>query len=164
MHAVFFGLKRAFQSSLEWMKRVFEPHGLTPARFDMLFVIEREEFFSQQHLGTVLGVSGATVSRMLKSLRQLGLLYTYPDPDDRRRKLIELTEHGRAVLEEAIEAVLGSGLGGFAVASTVGWPSEPLWKPDDVARGISKLLYRLDRLREGFRDRALLEYGRGPDE
>ena len=161
MHAVFFGLKRAFQSSLEWMKGVFAPFDLTPARFDMLYLLNQEEWFYQGELQSVLGVSAATVSRMLKSLRQLGLVESDVDPDDRRRRLVGLTELGSAVLARAIEAVMGSGIAGLAVASSVGWN---WWSRRITNPEIRQLLKRLDRIRNNFRDSGRLRYGASVDD
>src|SRR6476469_983594 len=91
-HPSFFSMKRAFQSSLEWLKKVFEPFGITPARFDMMRAIDSDEFVYQRALQDMLGVSGATVSRMLKALCELGLVESEQDPDDRRREMLGLTE------------------------------------------------------------------------
>ncbi len=144
------------------MKGVYKPHGLTPARFDMLKVIDSEEYFYQRQLRNVLGVSGATVSRMLRSLRLLGLVETFVDPDDARCKCIVLTERGREVLKIATDVVIGSGLGGLAAASVIDWTNMPPRKT--AVAGINELLRRLDCVRYGFGDRASLEYGRGPDD
>jgi DNA-binding MarR family transcriptional regulator len=159
MHAVFFGMKRAFYSSLEWLKRVFARHGLTPARFDMLYVIDQEEFCFQRSLQDVLGVSAATVSRMLRSLRRLGLVESAVNEDDRRTKLVALTELGDAVLRGAIHDVLGSGIGGLAAATALSldWCDERL-----SARAIGHFLAPLRCVRETFADRACLHYGEGP--
>ena len=46
-----------------------------------------------------LGITGAGASQMLDRLVQQGLVERSEDPDDRRVKLIALTEQGRAVVE-----------------------------------------------------------------
>lgn len=50
--------------------------------------------------------SGAMTNR-IDRLEDRGLVEREPDPDDRRGVLVELTEAGRALVDEAIEARLG---------------------------------------------------------
>ena len=160
MHQILFGLKRAFQSSLEWSKKVFAVHGLTPARFDMLYAIGSEETLYQSGLRRMLGVSGATISRMLKALKQLGLVDTFVDEFDRRCKVLVLTERGQEVLDEAIEHVFGGGVGQLAVESVVErwWPNTALV----VHRAILTLSQRLACIRRHFGDCAKMRYDTEP--
>jgi len=161
MHRSFFSMKRAFQSSLEWLKKVFEPFGITPARFDMMRAIDSDEYVEQRALQDMLGVSGATVSRMLKALCELGLVESEQDRDDRRRKLLGLTERGAALLREIMAVTTGLGLGGLAIASTIHW----YWdRPIILQRAMNELNRRLECIRRGFGDRATLRYGSGFDD
>ncbi len=74
MHAVFFGLKRAHQGTLRITRGVLTALGLTAARFDLLFAVKKSSRYglNQSALRKVLGVSRATVSRMLASTRRAG--------------------------------------------------------------------------------------------
>jgi DNA-binding MarR family transcriptional regulator len=68
---------------------------LTAARFDLLYKLEREPLggLLQSQLRRVLGVTGATVSRMLRSLEGLGLVARWR-PTDRRQRWVQLTQAG----------------------------------------------------------------------
>jgi hypothetical protein len=66
MHAIFFGLKRAHHGTLCITRSVLAAMGLTAARFDLLYaVMTSREGLAQSALRKLLGVSRATVSRML---------------------------------------------------------------------------------------------------
>lgn len=158
MHKVLFGLKRAFQSALEWAKVVYAPIGLTPARFDMLHALFQDEYIAQSALRRVLGVSGATISRMLKSLRELGWVDSFPDEDDRRRRFVALTERGEAVYKATRRHVIGDGVGALAIESVI----EHSWPPKAPARAVRNLMLPIDCIRRGFGDEATLRYGTGP--
>lgn len=54
-----------------------------------------------------LGISGAAGSQMLERFVQQGLALRSVDPDDRRVKIIELTEEGRRVMAESVCARRG---------------------------------------------------------
>jgi DNA-binding MarR family transcriptional regulator len=61
----------------------------------------------QSRIREVLGVSGATVSKMLKRLRALCLVEVKPLPRDRRRKVVSLTGWGLELLKKAFAVVRG---------------------------------------------------------
>lgn len=54
-----------------------------------------------------LGVSKQATGQLIDTLVARGYLDRRPDPDDRRRLLIDLTERGRAAAAEVREAVRG---------------------------------------------------------
>ena len=69
MHALSFVLKRAHLRAVETHKPLAAKFGLTPARFDVLAVIrDRGGVCRQSDVWTRLGVSGVTISRMLRAL------------------------------------------------------------------------------------------------
>ncbi|ASN82511.1 hypothetical protein DFI_15120 (plasmid) [Deinococcus ficus] len=49
-------------------------------------------------LARLEGVRHQSMARMVKHLDQRGLIQVHPDPEDRRRLLVELTEPGRQLL------------------------------------------------------------------
>ncbi|MBC7018091.1 MarR family winged helix-turn-helix transcriptional regulator, partial [Salmonella enterica] len=101
MHRIFFSIKRVHLRVIEIGKGMLAEFGLTPARFDMLRVVLAHEPHGllQSRLRALLGVSGATVSRMLKALEELGFVTRTPFHRDRRNLLIELTSDGWNVLD-----------------------------------------------------------------
>jgi DNA-binding MarR family transcriptional regulator len=108
MHTVVFHMKRAFQSTLRVTRPLFQELRITPARFDMMRTLERGERF-QTDLLRVLGVSAMTVSRMVRALERLGLVVRRTPYFDRRRRIVELTDEGRALLRRASRLIVWSG-------------------------------------------------------
>jgi len=100
--------------------------GMTPARFDLVQSMAR---LAPLRVGTscrqrafrqALGVTGATISRMVKSLIELGMLVQSMCPEDRRQKMVTLTAKGLAWFRKAaaqargkIEFCTNWGLGEF---------------------------------------------------
>ncbi len=75
---------------------------------------------TQRRLRQILGVCGATVSRMLKSLEDLGCITRTIDQRDRRRKLVKLAPPGRKRVTRAIYYFRRSGWAKLAVESAIG--------------------------------------------
>jgi DNA-binding MarR family transcriptional regulator len=96
MHAAFFGLKRAYWGSLRVTRKKLTEMGLTAARFDLLYMLWESPKAPrrQRNLTRALGVTAPVVSRMLKSLRELGLVVRERDRLDRRGWVVSLTEEG----------------------------------------------------------------------
>ena len=108
MHRISFALKRAHQGSLRITRPWFAEYGLTPARFDMLYAVHHRSTRAcvQWELRYLLGVSGATISRMLASLEDLGLVLRYRGAGDRRVNTVWLTDKGFRLLRDAIDETL----------------------------------------------------------
>jgi len=113
MDAIFFGLKRAHQGSLRVGHQLTKEFGLTPARFDLMVAVKRfrEEVpghITQRELRRILGVSAPTVSRMVRSLEVLRLIWRGPRSENTRR--LGLTARGRALIRRALKRLFHSGL------------------------------------------------------
>ncbi len=162
MNAIFFGCKRAFHGCLHitrpWLTRL----GLTAARFDMLTAVRRHPFGARQReLVDMLGVTAATISRMLRSLEDLGLVSRRRGPD-RRDRIVELTRRGLTRIRRATRAFIGSGAAQLAVDCALSENRVEDWtlcfEQMDLADTI------LGRLRHAFRDIAQLYYPSHPDD
>jgi DNA-binding MarR family transcriptional regulator len=92
-------------------KLLFAPYGLTPARFDMLRIVlvHEEHGVLQSRIRALLGVSGATVSRMLKALEALGFVTRKALAADRRNLLVALTGSGLAIMKHAMARYVDNG-------------------------------------------------------
>jgi DNA-binding MarR family transcriptional regulator len=105
MNSIFFGLKRAYLGTQRGIREPLRKMGLTPARHDMLATLRKFALqvppLRQREVRTSLGVSGPTVSRMLKALEKLGLVRREKDPEDRRHRLVRITPSGNAALDRA---------------------------------------------------------------
>jgi DNA-binding MarR family transcriptional regulator len=125
MNAIFFGLKRAFHGTLRVTRWMLTRLGLTAARFDMLYALPHEgrrvgDGMWQSKLRRQLGVSRPTVSRMLASLEELGLVLRKRDSNDRRQVFVALTDAGRALIRNAERVFIHSGYIQLAVDTALG--------------------------------------------
>jgi DNA-binding MarR family transcriptional regulator len=136
--------------------------GLTAARYDLLYALmKRRSGIAQCKLQRKLGVSRATVSRMLGSLEKLGLVERRRDDVDRRRKYVTLTALGRARIVLAHKDLARSGWVQLAIDTALGGegPQEP-WYRGPCEATMGALDHHLDALRRGFYDTGHLDYPR----
>ena len=163
MNAIYFGCKRAFHSFLRLTRGAFEGLGLTAARFDLLTAIDRHPCGTYQNdLRRMLGVSAPTVSRMLRSLEQLGLVLRERVPQDRRLRHVTLSEKGLALLRRATEVFIGSGAIQLAVDSALTCGRAYSESECLIECDIAESVFR--RLRHAFHDSAHLRYPWHPDD
>jgi DNA-binding MarR family transcriptional regulator len=166
MHAIFFGLKRAHHGTLRITRDILARMGLTAARFDMLYAVKlrRKHGVLQSALRRALGVCRATVSRMLASLEELGLVTRKACPYDRRQRLVELTTLGRWRIAFAHRHLSRSGWAQLAVDSALGAEGNQYhWYDQEECIAVTALLDGLlDQLRRAFLDRARLHYPWNP--
>jgi DNA-binding MarR family transcriptional regulator len=78
--------------------------GLSMSNFGAIFHIHRIGSCGVTEIGEHLGVTSAAASQMLDRLVDQGLIERSEDPEDRRVKRIQLTEDGRRVYEQGIQA------------------------------------------------------------
>jgi DNA-binding MarR family transcriptional regulator len=78
--------------------------GLSMSQLNALFHIYHGGACGISDIGEHLGVTSAASSQMIDRLVQLELLKRTEDPLDRRNKCLALTDKGRAVIAESIEA------------------------------------------------------------
>jgi DNA-binding MarR family transcriptional regulator len=167
MHAIFFGLKRAHHGALRITRKALAAMGLTAARFDLLYAVKKvRRGMIQSALRKVLGVSRATVSRMLASLEELGLVRRTPYEGDRRQKLVELTGKGWWRISRAHRHFTRSGWAQLAIDSALsGKYHDDRWCNEAAcAAATASLEVMLGEIRQEFRDFATLDYPSGPDE
>jgi DNA-binding MarR family transcriptional regulator len=166
MHAIFFGLKRAHHSTLRITRTVLAKMGLTAARFDLLYAVsEYRNGMPQSGLRRLLGVSRATISRMLASLEELGLL-NRTVAYDRRKKDVRLTTRGRWRIALAHRLLTRSGWAQLAVDSALGaeGQNDGWCDPGRCIAATSRLEDLLGRIRRAFGDCARLDYPWSPDD
>ncbi|WP_239031902.1 MarR family winged helix-turn-helix transcriptional regulator [Paroceanicella profunda] len=76
--------------------------GLTPTQFSVMYRLSEVGSVSQNQLGRSVAMDGATTKGVVDRLIARGLLTTRPDPDDRRRHLVSLTDAGWEVFEASV--------------------------------------------------------------
>ncbi len=171
MNAILFGLKRAWHGSLRVTREALASMGLTAARFDPLYAVNERgtSSIAQSQLRRRLGVNRATVSRMLRSLEDLGFVVRGPCYADRRTRQVSLSEEGRRRIQMAEQQWIGTGAAQLVVDSAVAGfpPGAPGadWHDDEACfRTTSALDSLLDGLRHAYRDFATLHYPWHPDD
>lgn len=104
--AVFGRLSEASERVLrEHMNPLFASAGLQPGEFDVLATLRRsgKPFrLSPTRLYEATMISSGGMTSRLDRLERAGLVERLPDPDDRRGKLIALTERGLSVINDTI--------------------------------------------------------------
>jgi DNA-binding MarR family transcriptional regulator len=162
MNQIFFGLNRAHHGVLRITRSALARLGLTAARFDLMYVVQQRQDVTQRELRGDLGVSAATVSRMLKSLETIGLLRRQRAGWDRRQRLVRLTEEGSRRIRRAIRQFIEWGAAQLMVDSALcpeGWH-------DDAAclTAMDAFDSYLSNIREAYGDVAALYYRWDPDD
>lgn len=162
MHTIFFGLKRAHHGVLRVTRRALAELGLTAARFDMMYAILEREGLRQIALCRALGVSGATVSRMLASLEKVGLVMRDTTCTDLRQRFVYLTDAGRRCIRKAIRRLMRWGTAQLLVDGAL-CPDE--WGNAEACSRAQKALEKaLTALRYSFGDIANLYEPWFPDD
>lgn len=100
MEFLFYEVKHAHLSCLRFLRPEAARHGLTPARVDLLRVIQRQLFrrLPQSELWPILGVSKTVVSIMVRALERLGFLRRTRSVADGRTFILTLTRKAKAAL------------------------------------------------------------------
>jgi DNA-binding MarR family transcriptional regulator len=87
------------------MNPLFAEAGLHPGEFDVLATLRRSGtpyMLSPTRLYEAAMISSGGMTNRLDRLERAGLVERRPDPDDRRGKLIALTDAGRHLIDEVI--------------------------------------------------------------
>jgi DNA-binding MarR family transcriptional regulator len=119
MNEIALGVKRSFHGFLRITRKPFASVGLTAARFDLLYavraggresrVVEGSVEMRQSTIRRCLGVTPTVVSRMVRSLEQLGLVVRRRETHrDRRQMRVILTTKGLQALKTACSMLLRS--------------------------------------------------------
>lgn len=156
MHNVFFGLKRAYYATLGLTRRTLRKMGLTAARMDLLYLVNKKGRGSSQQsaLWRTLGVCPSVVCRMLQRLEEMNYVHRKVDPCDKRERLVTLTIKGRARIRRAVRQFIQWGYAQLALHSAL----EPtLWHSQwQTHVAVSRALEFLRLVRVGFGDGATL--------
>lgn len=99
-------IKLFMHQSMHGYIRYVRERGLSMSVIGTLHHLRKEDPVGVSDLGEHLGVSSAAASQMLDRLVAEGLISRAEDPEDRRMKRISLTDHGRLILDESVDARL----------------------------------------------------------
>lgn len=98
-------LEAAERLMRDHMNPLFAEAGLQPGEFDVLATLKRSGapyMLSPTRLYEATMISSGGMTNRLDRLEHSGLVERRPDPDDRRGKLIALTDAGKRVIDETI--------------------------------------------------------------
>jgi DNA-binding MarR family transcriptional regulator len=93
------------------------PWDLSPHQARALRVVHRHDAARMGTIAAHLRIAPRSVTEVLDALEERGLVRRVPDPTDRRAVLVELTDHGRALLVEVDEARDGASAAYLSVLS-----------------------------------------------
>ncbi|MGV0834727.1 MarR family winged helix-turn-helix transcriptional regulator [Mycolicibacterium thermoresistibile] len=84
---------------------VLDEHGLTMWGYSVLVALDRSSMRSQAALAEAINADKTRIIRTLDELQRQGYIERRPDPADRRVRLLNITESGRAVKDAAQRAI-----------------------------------------------------------
>ena len=87
---------------------VLEAHGLTMWGYVVLSALDRSSMRTQAALATAIGADKTRIIRTLDDLQDDGYIERKPDPDDRRVRLLAITDAGRRV-KDAVQGEIQVG-------------------------------------------------------
>ncbi|MGW4097664.1 MarR family winged helix-turn-helix transcriptional regulator [Mycobacterium sp. NPDC004974] len=76
---------------------VLDAHGLSMWGYVVLLALDRSSVRTQAALADAIGADKTRIIRTLDDLQQQGFIEREADPDDRRVRLLAITEAGRAI-------------------------------------------------------------------
>jgi DNA-binding MarR family transcriptional regulator len=92
------------QRSMRDFRRFMVTTGLSFSQINILMRLVHRGSTSVSEVGEQLGVSNAAASQAVDRLVQLGLIVRTEDPEDRRAKQLALTQKGRDLIDQGVEA------------------------------------------------------------
>ena len=113
--------------------------GLTVLQVGILMEVDRLGSVSIGALGKNLSIAGGNISNVCKRLEQMGYLSRERSQQDERVVMVSLTEQGKQLLEDNINAL-------EARIEAV-MKQEPQENMDDILRGLQKMNELFDRLK-----------------
>lgn len=93
-------LRRAYQTANAHLLKQLKHYDLMPQQFATLVRLRELGATSQNRLGEAVDMPRANIHTMVERLQRRGLVATVADPSDGRRRVVNLTEQGRTLLEE----------------------------------------------------------------
>ncbi|OBB96018.1 MarR family winged helix-turn-helix transcriptional regulator [Mycolicibacterium peregrinum] len=87
---------------------VLDAHGVSMWGYVVLLALDRSSVRTQAALAEAIGADKTRIIRTLDDLQQQGFIEREADPDDRRVRLLGITEAGRAV-KDAVQREIQRG-------------------------------------------------------
>ena len=101
---LFVWIESYMQRSMQGWRRFTKERGLSMSQIGTLFQINHKGICGVSDISEHLGVTSAAVSQLLDRLVQQKLILRTENPNDRRGKQIALTDFGRQIISESVQA------------------------------------------------------------
>ena len=95
-------LRRAHQRHSSIFQENIGDDQLTPLQFAALVKLRDVDQVSQNQLGRLTAMDAATMQGVIKRLASRNLILRRPDPDDRRRLILSLSDEGRVLINRLL--------------------------------------------------------------
>lgn len=99
-------IRRMHQIAVAIFLQETEAHGLTPVQYATMQAVANAPGSDQRTLASAAGFDTSTVGGVIDRLEARGLIMRSASPNDRRVRLLSLTDAGRALLEAIIPSML----------------------------------------------------------
>lgn len=87
---------------------VLDEHGLSMWAYSVLVALDQSPIRTQAALAEAIGADKTRIIPILDELQALGFIERHPDPEDRRVRLLAVTDSGREV-KDAVQAAIQRG-------------------------------------------------------
>lgn len=87
---------------------VLEAHGVSMWGYSVLVALDRSAIRTQAALAEAIGADKTRIIAILDELQQRGLIERMADPEDRRARLLAITDEGR-LLKDAVQTEIQRG-------------------------------------------------------
>lgn len=111
-----FRVKRLYMLTAQLLNDVLKPHGLARSQWQVMWRVWQAGTLSQRELQHAMQVESATLTGIIDALEAKGWIERQGSPEDKRCRVLHLTDAGRAKMEstpdphEIVEAQLTEGL------------------------------------------------------
>lgn len=99
-------IRRLQQIAVAIFLQETEAHGVTPVQYAGLQAVRKSPGIDQRTLARSIGLDTSTVAGVIDRLESRGLMMRSSSPDDRRVRLLSLTDEGLALLDEIQPAMM----------------------------------------------------------
>lgn len=82
------------------------PDGLSAPRFAALAKLVEMGPLPQNRLGRLISIDAATIKGVVDRLAKVNAVSTSPNPDDKRQRIVSITDSGRELYLQGVEASL----------------------------------------------------------
>jgi MarR family transcriptional regulator, lower aerobic nicotinate degradation pathway regulator len=98
-------IRRLHQIAVAIFLQETEGHGLTPVQYAAIQTVANAPGIDQRTLAGTIGFDTSTIGGVIDRLEARGLVQRNASPNDRRVRLLSLTDAGLALLQETIPAM-----------------------------------------------------------